>query len=321
MASALLSRYQLSATSDLDQAREEVARRFCPHQLSLTRRGAHLDLVHNGAPVGEDVMLSYMRYGDEVRITPGTYDDFYLVQIPLAGTSLVRAGGATVAADRHRASIESPTEPVDMIWSDGCEKFVVYVRREAVEGLAAARGDEPGPVVFRPDLDLRAPDTRAWLRLANLGLDELEAGGELFRSPVTARHFEQTIISGLLDLQPNSALETAAPAAGSRTVRMALELIEAEPDRPWRVAELAQAAGVSARTLQESFRRDLGVTPLEQLRRTRMDRARRDLLTADPRTTSVTEIAARWGFFHAGRFSQAYRSAYAELPSETLARP
>lgn len=320
MASALLSRYQLSATSDLDQAREEVARRFCPHQLSLIRRGSHLDLVHNGAPIGEDVMLSYMRYGDEVRITPGTYDDFFLVQIPLSGTSLMRVGKATVATDRYHVTVDSPTEPIDMIWSDGCEKFVVYVRREAMEGLASAR-DEPGPVVFRPDLDLRGPAARAWLRLARLALDELETGGELFRSPVTARHFEQTLISGLLDLQPNTAVETAVPSAGSRAVRMALELIEAEPDRPWRVAELAQAAGVSARTLQESFRRDLGVTPLEQMRRTRMDRARRDLLTANPRTTSVTEIAARWGFFHVGRFSQAYRSAYAELPSETLARP
>lgn len=51
-----------------------------------------------------------------------------------------------------------------------------------------------------------------------------------------------------------------------------------------------------------------------------MERARRDLLAADPQTGSVTEIAARWGFFHLGRFSRAYRSAYQELPSRTLVR-
>jgi len=50
-----------------------------------------------------------------------------------------------------------------------------------------------------------------------------------------------------------------------------------------------------------------------------MERARRDLLDADPAQASVTDIAARWGFFHLGRFSQAYRAMYQELPSQTLA--
>lgn len=319
MTAEFLSRYPLTATTDLDEARVEVARQFCPHELYLTRRDANLSLVHNGAAIGENVSLSYMRYGDEVRIIPGTFDDFFLVQIPLAGTSLMRTGGGTVKTDRSRACVDSPTEPVDMLWSDGCEKFVVYLRREAVEELAAARGEELSPVVFRPDLDLRTPAARAWLRLTRLALDELEAGGDLFRSPVTASHFEQTLISGLLDLQPNSAVAVEPPSApGSRAVRLVMELIEAEPDRTWRVAELAGAAGVSARTLQDAFRRDLGITPLEQLRRTRLERARHDLLAADPGGGSVTEIAARWGFFHTGRFSQAYRAAYAELPSETL---
>lgn len=322
MAPALLSRYQLSATTDLDQAREQVARQFCPHELFLTRRGARLDLVHNGAMIGEDVSVHYMRYGDEVRIIPGTLDDFFLVQIPLAGTARSRSGNTVVATDRHHASVDSPTEAVDMLWSDGCEKLVVFMRRQAIEELASARCDEPGPVVFRPDLDLGTPGARSWLRLAHLAVDELEVGGELFSSPVTASHFEQTLMSGLLDLQPNSAVEAAAPSApGSRAVRIALDLIEASPDRPWRVAELAREAGVSTRTLQEAFRRDLGVTPLEQMRRTRLERARRDLLAADPRTISVTEVATRWGFFHPGRFSQAYRAAYSELPSQTLARP
>ncbi|MCL2580948.1 MAG: AraC family transcriptional regulator [Streptosporangiales bacterium] len=321
MAQEFLSRYQLTATTDLDEARVKVAEQFCPHELYLTHRGAHLNLVHNGAPIGENVSLSYMRYGDEVRIIPGTFDDFFLVQIPLSGTSLMRTGGGTVKTDRHRACVDSPTEPVDMLWSDGCEKFVVYMRRQAVEEIALARGEELAPVVFRPDLDLRSPAARSWLRLARLGLDELEAGGDLFRSPITASHFEQTLISGLLDLQPNSAVEVEAPSVpGSPAVRLVLDLIESEPDRPWRVAELAGAAGVSARTLQDAFRRELGITPLEQMRRTRMERARRDLLAADPQAGSVTEIAARWGFFHTGRFSQAYRAAYAELPSETIRR-
>lgn len=61
------------------------------------------------------------------------------------------------------------------------------------------------------------------------------------------------------------------------------------------------------------------MSPLERLRRTRMERARHDRVAADPTRTSVTDVAARWGFFHLGRFAQTYKAMYHELPSQTLA--
>ena len=42
------------------------------------------------------------------------------------------------------------------------------------------------------------------------------------------------------------------------------------------------------------------------LRRVRLDRAHRDLQAANPAVDTVTAIAVRWGFTHAGRFSVAY---------------
>lgn len=321
MATTRLARHTIIATTDVERARAEVADRFCPHFLEPTRRDGRLDMVHNAAPIGEEVTLNYLRYGDEVRITPGTFDDFFLVQVPLSGTARVKVGDRVVASDRHHASLGSPTEPVDMIWSDGCEQLLVYIRRRAVEELAAAGVDARETVVFQPMLDLETQAMQAWMRLVHLALDDLEAGGALFGSPLASSHFEQTLVSGLLAAQPNSAATLLVPlTVGSRAVHRVVDLIESEPDRAWRLAELAERAGVSARTLQESFQRELGVTPLEQLRRTRMARARRDLLDADPTATSVTQVASRWGFFHLGRFSQAYRSAYQELPSQTLAR-
>ncbi|WP_406035711.1 AraC family transcriptional regulator [Nocardioides sp. NBC_00163] len=299
-----------------------MAERFCAHYLALTKAGSHLDMVHNAAPLGEDVMLNYMRYGDEVRITPGTFDDFYLIQLPLAGTAKVKVGEQVVLADRTRASIGSPTEPVDMLWSDGCEKLQVYIRRSAVEEAAAGIGGS-GPVVFDPSLDLGRPEVRDWLKMVRLAYDNVEAGGSLLSSPLVAAPYEQALIGGLLTIQANTSLEIVSEAGSptiSRAARMAVDLLEAHPERPWKVAELAQRVGVSTRTLQEAFQRDLDTTPLEYWRRTRLDRAYTDLLAADATATSVTEVAAQWGFFHLGRFSQAYRAQFQELPSQTLMR-
>lgn len=315
MATALLARHPVVVTTELDEARSEVARRFCSHQLGLTRRGGRLDMVHNAAAIGTDVTLNYMRYGDEVHIVPGRFEDFFLVQVPLAGRARVQVGDRAVPSDPTRASLGSPTEHVDMTWEAGCQQLLVYLRRTAVEEVAGGQ-----PVVFDPLVDLTAAPLRSWLRLVHLAVDDIEAGGPLLSTALVATQFEQTLIAALLSAQPNSTTEEApGPTMGSRAVRRVLSAIEAEPERAWRLADLAASAGVSARTLQEAFRRELRSTPLEQLRMVRLARARRDLLAADRGGTSVSEVAARWGFFHLGRFSQVYRETYRELPSQTLA--
>lgn len=322
MAQALLSRFPKVATSDLDEARSEVAGQFCSHELRLARPGSRLDAVHNAAALGPNVSLNYLRYGDQVRITPGTFDTFYLVQVPLAGTARVTVGDRTVASDRRYASLPSPTQPVDMVWSDGCEQLLVWLDRTAVERQAGTGA----PLVFDPLVDLRRTEVAGWLRLVHLARQELEQGAGLLDperpgSELVLTHFEQVLISGLLTAQPNTANQAPpAPAAGSLSVRRAMDLVAAEPERPWRVADLAGEVGVSARTLQESFQREQGITPLEHVRRTRLERAHADLLAADPTRTTVTDVAGRWGWFHLGRFATAYRLRFGETPSQTLAR-
>jgi AraC-like DNA-binding protein/TolB-like protein len=104
-----------------------------------------------------------------------------------------------------------------------------------------------------------------------------------------------------------------------RGLRKAVEWLEAEPVRPWRLRDLAAASGVAPRTLQKHFHRFLGRSPLTFLRALRFDRARQELLRACE-TASITEIAMRCGFGHLGRFATEYHRRYGESPSATLRR-
>jgi AraC-like DNA-binding protein len=70
--------------------------------------------------------------------------------------------------------------------------------------------------------------------------------------------------------------------------------------------------------VQHAFQRHLGTTPMGYLRRVRLERARRELRAASPAQTTVTEIASRWGFSSPSRFTAHYRTAYGELPRDTL---
>ena len=86
------------------------------------------------------------------------------------------------------------------------------------------------------------------------------------------------------------------------------------------MAKLAESLGVSLRSLQMAFAAAYGgCSPRAILNRIRPEKARARLL-ASPQDGQVTTIAMDSGFFHLGRFSQAYARAYGEKPSETLAR-
>jgi AraC family ethanolamine operon transcriptional activator len=52
----------------------------------------------------------------------------------------------------------------------------------------------------------------------------------------------------------------------------------------------------------------------------RLNAVRQELKAASAGTTTVREIAQRWGFWHTGEFASAYRRLFGELPSHTHAR-
>jgi len=104
-----------------------------------------------------------------------------------------------------------------------------------------------------------------------------------------------------------------------RDLNRALDRLNAELERPWTLSSLAAACGVAPRTLQKHFRRFLGRTPHEFIRELRLDRARQ-LLLRGLAQASVTDVAARCGIDHLGRFATWYRERYGENPSATLLR-
>ena len=64
----------------------------------------------------------------------------------------------------------------------------------------------------------------------------------------------------------------------------------------------------------------LGLTPMTYLIRLRLHRVRQALLAAAAESTTVSAEALKWGFWHFGEFSRAYRACFGEAPSDTLRR-
>jgi transcriptional regulator GlxA family with amidase domain len=94
-------------------------------------------------------------------------------------------------------------------------------------------------------------------------------------------------------------------------LRRAIAFIDDNAHTGIGLTDIAEAIHLTPRAVQYMFNRHVDTTPVTYLRRVRLDLAHRDLAAADPRSDTVTAIAARWGWAHPGRFSVVYKTIYA----------
>jgi AraC-like DNA-binding protein len=101
-------------------------------------------------------------------------------------------------------------------------------------------------------------------------------------------------------------------------MRRAEEYLREHMDRPFSSRALCQATHMSERSIEMLFKEVYGISPRTWSQLARLNAARQELLRADARLVSVTAVATRWGFYHFGRFSAAYRRLFGEVPSATI---
>jgi AraC-like DNA-binding protein len=317
----LLSQHNLFRTTNVDEARDEVARIFCPHGLTTTGPNQKLNTVHNRVTLG-DVSLNYLDYGAEVQITPGELHSFFLVQIPLAGSADIYSGKEHVLSDINIASIPNPLEKLEMVWHAGNPQLLVYINRMTLEErMEELIGRELHfPVKFDLGMDMTTPQARSWRTLVDTLVTDVEHGGLTMYAGVR-NQFQDLIISGLLLSQRHNysdSIGTRAEPAAPRSIRLAIQVCEENPEESLTVTDMARVAGVSIRSLQDGFRKYVGMSPTDYLRDVRLNRVREDLLSARAMNTSIADIAFSWGFTHLGRFAKSYHERFGELPSETV---
>lgn len=208
--------------------------------------------------------------------------------------------------------------------TQGRDVIAVAVPRTALAGaLAALRGVGPEDVRLGPGAYRLAHQALDRLRL---GLQRLIAGAMANPSQLEglgqADRFWQSALGHLVDAY--LALDRADPPpahrCGSPTqiVGRAEERFMACPHRRISLAELCEAAGVSASTLNAAFHIVCGMSPLKFFKMRRLCRARHILLHGAADRGAVKRAAIDAGLTELGRFSVEYRELFGEPPSVTL---
>jgi AraC-like DNA-binding protein len=194
------------------------------------------------------------------------------------------------------------------------------------ETLASAAHVLVGHEITAPGFTrMICPPPNAMSRLRKLhraaGLLATEAP-EVLAHPEAARGLEQALIQAMvacLDTSGNCQ-ETTGQRRHVAIMRRFQTVLESDPGRPLYVLEVAKAIGVSVRTLSICCQELLGMGPKHYLTLRRLNLARQALYIADPRETTVTDVATQFGFWQFGRFAGEYKFRFGELPSVTLRR-
>ncbi|WP_121371397.1 helix-turn-helix transcriptional regulator [Frondihabitans australicus] len=188
----------------------------------------------------------------------------------------------------------------------------VHVRDGFLREVAAELGIEipPGELVFEQQDDRIAG-------LAPLRTLMKEVAGTFGDPSLPAderRELDARIAEAVLEVFPVRVGGTAIGASGR--LRDAVSFVEAHAADEITLSDIADAAGLSDRGVQQLFKRNLGTTPMSYLRDVRLDRVRQEILFSPD--SPVGGIAKAWRLNHLGRFASEYRRRFGELPTETV---
>lgn len=311
-------------STTVDEALSIGADVYHPHRLRLLDESRPFDMRLRAVTYGP-VTVGKLSYAGPVRIETDDMEVAYEANVPLAGELRCKAGSDTFVASPDRAVLFGPEGPTAMTgFGPGNPILGVRLDRVAVEHTLADLTGSPSPLRAAPLVDLTAGRGREWWLVLRSLLDLLSGFDDrssLVHNELVMRPLTQGVLTGLLFAADHPGLPQLLEPAEVHlpgTVRRAQEIMHDRAAEPLSVRDVARMTGLSTRGLQAAFRHHLDLTPMEYLRRVRLERAHADLMTADPAVTTVAHLAHRWGFTHVGRFAARYRARYGSSPSSAL---
>lgn len=244
--------------------------------------------------------------------------DYARFQIALRAGAAVKSQGQTAALRVGQPVVTSPQRAATIEYGRDFAQLFLRIQAEALRRqLELLTGTPIGTQVEFEAVENSDQSAISFLTKAvRLLVRRLDFDG--FGVEAT-KEFQQAIVvlflitcrhnfSYMFDHEPKNA----APAH----VRRAADYIEANWHQPITIEALVTASGVSSRSLFKSFKKIYGTSPMQFVKRLRLQEARRLLISSDT-AASVTQIAFACGFAGVGHFARNYYELFGELPSQT----
>ncbi|WP_439855989.1 helix-turn-helix domain-containing protein [Pseudomonas yamanorum] len=259
--------------------------------------------------------LCRISYGAPVRVISEALETIYHLQILLHGHCRSVAWGREQIFRAGEVLLINPDDPVDLTYSADCEKFIVKLPVRLLENACLEQHwalPRQGIRFVAERHQLSAMS--GLLQLLGLICHEAENATE---GEVQAL-YERIVANKLLALLGSNVLRVIPRTEGGGGFDRVRQFIEEHLTEDISIEQLMVVARVSERSLYKLFERQVGQSPRDYMRQRKLERVHTELQAAAAR--SVTEVALDYGFLHLGRFSEAYRKRFGEMPSQTWRR-
>lgn len=309
------------STGNLDELQRAISDVIEPPQFSFlgAPRNPNIDISRLVLPGSQ---IFGVRTRSSIRVINKAFEAVY-VTIPLEGAILAHGAGVERRIEPGEAQVQFAGEPNNVVRLGDC--MTVFVRVEP-RFLTPLIQDSPGDRIWRPAHGLHVLSLQHGLgrTLVNLINQICSEAQRLDAGSVGNQEFDKVLnyLVALIVTQ-NGFIDVSEPMTGPRSPRYlerAVEFVYRNLDRDLSLADLTAVAHMSARTLQRAFVARYGKGPLNFIKHARLSRVREELLKSSPSDRSVSEIAAGWGFHHAGNFARDYAALFGETPRESLRR-
>lgn len=320
---AVLSKFEVCHTKDLDEARLWGERLLCENRLIYQGRGNEIDTRIFFRRFG-GIGLGRLSYGCDITIDPGILGSFAMIQIPIRGEEVIELGTRQVRSTPRQATVINAHIPCRIHHRKDTEKLVMRIDRALLERTCQRQLGRTlqSPLEFKPEIDLDTPQGQRWLRMVGWVYDNLSNEDDL--PQMLSAQFEEALVTGLLTCQPNNysheLCSDDAPSIAPSFIKRLERYIEEHAQEPITITEMAEYVGVSSRSIFAGFRRYRNTSPMLYLKEVRLRHVHEELQRSSAGKATVTAVAFRWGFSHLGHFTADYKRRFGKSPSETLIR-
>ncbi|MER6653608.1 helix-turn-helix domain-containing protein [Streptomyces sp. NPDC000971] len=304
-------------SGSLEATEAFLSRAYTPMRIGGRPRDTRTRIVRNAA---EGLVVDRLDFGYTMTYDADRLDAICLITVH-KGSMVDTTDGRNDVYDPGETFLIAPPDRPYTGALHSARYTITMFDPALLDRVAAAGANSDGPVRLTGQRPVDAAANRRLGSTVAFLRDQVLTGPAVEGLVVATavQHLAAVTLSALPSITAQEEdHRTDSRDAHTETLRRAKAFIEENAHRTIALADIAAAAFVTPRAVQYAFSRHTDTTPLGHLRHVRLTRAHSDLVKADPHVSSVTRIAAAWGFPHVGRFAAAYRRHYGVTPAVTL---
>lgn len=302
-----------AAHADFEAWEDLICHTFVPLRARCSDDANSFTGLVDSAVIGSvtmaDVSASHALVERTPRLIRSGDPELYKVGLQVSGTSVIEQDGRQACLRPGDLAVYDTSRPYRVTFSDDFRMTVAMFPR-ALVGLPEKQ--------MRAMTAVRVPGDD---RLAALIAPVLRGISSELASdrPIVATHLGDAVVD-LVTAALAQQLECQLDPDASTSYRALVAKVRAFVDDRLGDPELcsqsiADAHFVSVRYLQKVFATE-GTSVSSLIRTRRLERCRRDLVSAACQHLSIAQIGGRWGFPDAAHFSRLFRATYGVSPRE-----